>query len=76
MTYANSKGKTRELAYAFYEDMDNNNVHDKAPEITCSICLIHGDADETVLLEQSVQTNLLLPDSELHILPGVDHFFK
>lgn len=64
------------LKYGFYEDMMQNNVHEKASEIHIPVCIVHGDQDITVLPEQSIRTHELLSNSELHIMSWVDHFFK
>jgi len=53
-----------------------NNIHEKAFDIHVPICLVHGDSDTTVLVEQSIVTDSLLPNSELHIFQWTDHRFK
>lgn len=71
-----SRNKSWELKYAFYEDMQQHNIHKKAHEIQQPICIIHGDKDVTVDVKQSMTTDALLVNSELHIFSWTDHFFK
>lgn len=47
-----------------------------APRITVPTLIVHGDADETVPVEQSQKLHSLLPNSQLIILPGADHRFS
>lgn len=63
------------INYSFYEDMQHNNVHDKAEQITIPTLIVHGDADQVVKIEQSRKTHQLLPDSTLVEIEGAGHRF-
>lgn len=65
----------KKLHYSFYEDMRNNNVHDKAHLVTIPTLIVHGDQDLTVKIEQSVKTASLTPNCRLEIIEWAWHQF-
>ena len=40
------------------------------------VCIVHGDADQLIPVEYSEEAHALLKNSELHILPGLQHSFE
>lgn len=71
--YENSNGAKFKIWYWFFEDMNNNNIHTFADKTLVPICLVHWGDDQVVLVEQSIKTDALLVDSELHIIKWADH---
>lgn len=39
-------------------------------------CIVHGDSDDLIAVTQSCMMNAILPNSELHILEGLEHSFQ
>jgi hypothetical protein len=66
------KGKIK-IKYSFYEDAKKHVMYDQAKSIKCPVLIIHGDADFTVLLEQSQKVVEKFPDAKLIVLKGADH---
>jgi len=71
--YTNSKGIELKLNYSFYDDFQNNKGFDVASSIKIPTCIVHGDKDERVPLVLSEKLSKLIPNNELHIIPGADH---
>jgi len=67
---------TLKVNYWFYEDMKNNNVHEKAATINTPTLIVHWDADTVVRVEQSRKTASLLPDCRLEIIEWAWHDFS
>jgi len=63
------------VKYWFYEDMAKNNVHEKAQNITLPTLIVHGDADVTVKVEQSIKTAEMMPNCTLEIIEWSWHWF-
>jgi len=64
----------RRLNTAFLDDMRQLDIVGAATRITCPVLLIHGDADETVPVEQAHRVyEALRVDKKLRILSGADH---
>lgn len=58
----------------FLDDMRQLDIAGAATRITCPVLVIHGDADETVPVEQAHQLyEALRTDKKLRILPNADH---
>jgi len=66
----------KKLAYAFFEDTEKYTGHKEATKITAPTIIIHGDADESVPVEQSKKLSEVIKHCTLHILPGADHRFS
>ncbi len=73
--YEMSRWRVAHLKYAYYEDMKNNNVHEKAHKITIPTLIVHGTADQTVLPRHSEKTAELIPDCELQLVEWANHRF-
>lgn len=63
------------LKYSFYESMLTMNVHERANQMVVPVGIVHGDADEVSLIEQSIKTAELISDCELQIIPWAGHRF-
>jgi hypothetical protein len=66
----------KRLSYAFYEDARNLNAYAAARKIRVPTLIVHGQADETVPVEQSHKAASLIPDCRLVTLKGCDHLYS
>lgn len=71
--YFKSDGIELKLNYSFYEDFENNNGYEAAEKIKIPTIIVHGDADETVPVEQSKKTASIIKDCKLEIVKGANH---
>ena len=64
----------------FYEDFEQNAVRlditKRAKQILCPTLIIHGDKDETVLLEDAKILHKAIPHSKLSIIKNAGHTFN
>jgi len=64
----------RRINRGFLDDMRQLDIVGAATRITCPVLVIHGDADETVPVEQAHQLyEALRTHKKLRILPNADH---
>ncbi len=75
-SFEKSHGFTRKLNYSFFEDSKLNKAYNVAKQITFPTLIIHGDADDVVSVEQSIQLSSLIKNSEFSIIKGGDHRFS
>ncbi len=61
--------------YSFYEDAKQHVMREKARGIKCQVFIVHGDKDESVPLEDSVQLVKFLPNTKLEVFKGASHRF-
>ena len=54
-------GEKYKVNYDYYDDFKNNDGYKVAPKITVPTLIIHGDADESVPVEQSIKISKLIP---------------
>ncbi len=73
--YSTSEGKIYNIDYSVFEDTQNYVMYDKVKDIACPVLIVHGDADETVPIEQSKKLTVCFPNAQLVIVPGADHKF-
>ncbi len=66
-------GAETRLKYSFYEDARKNIAYDAAGKIEIPVLIVHGDADDTVPLEQSVRLSEIIRNCELVVIHGADH---
>ncbi len=66
----------RRLNFSFYEDAKKTHAYDAALKIKIPVLIVHGEADETVPMEQSRKAERLMPDCRLVTLPGCDHVYS
>ena len=59
-----------------YHALPKHNVYGEARKIKCPVLVVHGDKDETVPIEQSVELVKHLKKGKLHIVQGADHKFS
>lgn len=71
--YITGEGKKLRLNYSFYEDFRNNDGYKAAPKIIIPTLIVHGDADETVPVSQSIKTSKLIPNCKLVLIKGANH---
>jgi hypothetical protein len=66
----------RRLNFSFYQDAKKTHAYDAALEISIPTLIVHGEADETVPIEQSRKAADLIPDCRLATIPGCDHVYS
>ena len=69
-------GERRWLNYSFYEDAEKVDAYKAARKIKVPAMIVHGDADETVPVEQSIRTASLIKNCRLEIIEGCDHTYS
>ncbi|MGD2295782.1 MAG: alpha/beta fold hydrolase [Candidatus Aminicenantes bacterium] len=69
-------GEMRWLNYSFYEDAEKVDAYKAARKIKVPTLIVHGDADETVPIEQSMKTAGLIQDCRLEVIEGGDHTYS
>lgn len=69
-------GERRRLNYSFYEDAEKVDAYQAASDIKIQALIVHGDADETVPVEQSIKTAGLIDNCRLEIIKGGDHTYS
>lgn len=62
--------------YSFFEDAQKHLMREKAHGIKCPVLIVHGDKDADVAIQDSEELVKLLPNAELHVFKGAEHFFK
>lgn len=76
-TYYDEEGKEiYRVKFSFYEDAKYNNGYEAAPKIKVPTLIVHGDADRTVPISQSIKTSKLISNCELKVVHGADHRFE
>lgn len=71
--YRTVEGK--KLKYAFYEDSIKNNAYRVAEDIRIPTLIIHGNRDQDVPVDQSINITKLIENCALEIVVGADHRF-
>lgn len=71
--YTNRNGKKLKVYYSFIRDIKDYTMYDKVKAIKCPVLIVHGDADESVDVEQSIRVAKGFPDAKLVVLKGGDH---
>ncbi len=67
----------RRINNSFLDDLQNINILDAAKQISCPALFIHGDADETVPVEDAYELHAQVPaPKRISVLKGVDHRFS
>lgn len=59
----------------FYKDAEKNNGYLVAPNIKVPVFIIHGDADNTVPISQSIKISKTIPNCRMKVISGADHRF-
>lgn len=70
-----SDGQSRQLNYSFFRDAENIKSYESVQKIEAPTMIVHGDKDETVPLEQSIQCARLIKNCRLEIISGADHTY-
>ena len=65
----------RKLNYSFYRDAIKHDVYKEAEKISIPALIIHGDKDNIVPLEQSIELQKHIRNSRLFVMKGGDHHF-
>lgn len=68
-------GKSLKLNYTFFRDAEAIKSDAAIKKIKTPTLIVHGDADKTVPLEQSIQCARLMDDCRLKIIKGADHIY-
>ena len=63
------------LNYSFFEDAQYNDGYKAAPLVNIPTLIVHGNADESVAIEQSIKTSGLIPNCRLRVIRGADHTY-
>lgn len=66
-------GKMLKLGYTFIDDFKNNDAYKAAAKINIPTLIVHGDADDTVPVTQSIKTSKLIPNCKLILVKGANH---
>lgn len=67
----------RRINNSFLDDLQNINIPDAAKQISCPALFIHGDADETVPVEDAYELHAQVSaPKRICVLKGVDHRFS
>ncbi len=66
----------RRLNYTFYEDAEKIDAYGACQKIKVQALIVHGEADETVPLEQSRKAASLIDNCRLEIIEGCDHTYS
>jgi len=77
--YVEVEGPDREmrrLNYSFYEDAENVDAYEAARKIKIPAMIVHGNADETVPIEQSIKAASLIENCHLEIIESCDHTYS
>jgi pimeloyl-ACP methyl ester carboxylesterase len=68
--------KERRLNYTFYEDAEKIDAYGSCQKIKVPALIVHGEADETVPVEQSRKTANLIENCRLEIIANCDHTYS
>lgn len=71
-----TEGKNLPLNYTFFEDAAKIRGFDVASEVFVPTLIVHGDADESVPVEQSLKLASELSDCRLEIIRDADHRYS
>ena len=72
--YFNSRDRGKlKINYSFYEDTKKHVMYDQVKAIKCPVLIIHGDADKSVLIEQSKKVIKGFSNGKLIVLKDADH---
>ncbi|KKQ01977.1 MAG: hypothetical protein US11_C0002G0036 [Candidatus Roizmanbacteria bacterium GW2011_GWA2_36_23] len=71
----NDDGKIIKINYAFVVDYINNNGYEVANLINIPTLIVHGDADESVPVRQSIKISKLIPNCSLVLIHGANHVY-
>jgi dipeptidyl aminopeptidase/acylaminoacyl peptidase len=63
------------LNYTFFQDAETIQSAEAIRKIKAPTLIVHGDADKTVPVEQSIQCARMMEDCQLKILEGADHTY-
>ena len=58
-----------------FEDAQYNDGYKAAPLVNIPTLIVHGNADESVAIEQSIKTSGLIPNCRLRVIRGADHTY-
>lgn len=73
--YATDDGQLHHIDYSVFDDYTKHVMYDQVKAIHCPVLIVHGDADNTVPVEQSKKLVTCFPNAQLVIVPGADHKF-
>ncbi len=73
ISHKKSDGTFLRLNYSFYQNIEDNNSYEVAKKIKIPVMIVHGNADETVPVEQSKKTASLIENCKLEFVEGADH---
>lgn len=73
--YVTDSGQTYHIDYSVFDDYTKHIMYDQTKSIQCPILIVHGDADDTVPVDQSKELVTCFPNAKLVIIPGADHKF-
>lgn len=68
-------GEKYKVNYTYFDDFKNNDGYKAAPLIKIPTLIVHGDADKSVPVEQSIKTAKLIPNCKLVLVKGANHTY-
>lgn len=74
--YFDSKGNKYKLNYAFFKDFSKNDGYKAAEKIIIPTLIVHGDADTSVPIEQSIKLRKILSNGKLETISGANHHYS
>ncbi|MFQ5474432.1 MAG: alpha/beta hydrolase family protein [Candidatus Nanoarchaeia archaeon] len=74
--YRKSDGRKLKLNYSFFEDSETLRGYESAKKIKIPTLIVHGDADDSVPVEQSRKTASLIEGCRLEVMRGADHQYS
>jgi dipeptidyl aminopeptidase/acylaminoacyl peptidase len=69
-------GRRLKLNYSFFQDAETIESYETIKNIKVPTLIVHGDADKTVPLEQSIKCARRMQDCRLKIIEGADHIYS
>lgn len=74
--FESGDNETQRLNYTFYEDAQKIDAYKAAENIKIPTLIVHGEADESVPVEQSRKLASLIPNCRIETIPGCDHTYS
>ena len=64
------------MPFLIVEDAKKHDGFGTCKKVKVSVCIVHGDQDKSVPVEQAINAEKALPDCTLHIIKGAGHHFE
>ncbi|KAL1917657.1 uncharacterized protein VTP21DRAFT_4050 [Calcarisporiella thermophila] len=70
-----TRKRSQAVLFAQAEALTAHDLREELPKLRLPTLIVHGDGDELIDVEVAKETHRLIPNSRLHILPGVGHMY-